>query len=69
MSFRVGDSVSVLARDSVRQGQIAQVLPNRHSVPDFQEYVVRFPNEQSRRLHLCLCREFELRRISQEEKS
>jgi hypothetical protein len=69
MSFRVGDSVSVLARDTVRQGQIARVLPNRHSVPDFQEYVVRFPNEQSRRFHLCLYREFELRQVSQEEGS
>jgi hypothetical protein len=68
MAFRVGDAVAVSARDTVRQGQIAYVLPRRLSVPDFQEYVVRFPYEHSRRLQLCLYREFELRRASRDER-
>lgn len=64
MPFNVGDPVfvSVLnAPQHSRAGRIEQVLPNRSSLQDFQEYVVEFPLERSRRFQFRLYREFELR--------
>src|SRR5216684_3905621 len=64
MPFSVGDVVCVSVRDVVRNGQlvrIERVLPKRHSVQDFQEYIVEFPQEVSERFRFCLYREFELR--------
>jgi hypothetical protein len=64
MPFNVGDVVCVLVPDAVRQGRVARVehvLPKRHSVQDFQEYIVEFPNEAKRKFRYCMYREFELR--------
>ena len=61
MPFNVGDVVCVLVPDVVRQGRLArveQVLPKRHSVQDFQEYIVEFPNEAKRKFRYCMYREF-----------
>jgi hypothetical protein len=65
MPFNVGDLVCVCdanaLRNSQQRGRIKQVLPNRYSVQDLQEYVVEFPEERSRRFQFCLYRESELR--------
>jgi hypothetical protein len=64
MPFNVGDTVFVAAPHAPQcsqAGRIEQVLPSRNSLVDFQEYVVEFPLERSRRLQFRLYREFELR--------
>ena len=64
MAFNVGDVVYILAPESLRKGKVARiehVLPKRHSVQDFQEYVVEFPEEKSQKFQYCLYRECELR--------
>jgi hypothetical protein len=64
MPFNVGDTVFVAAPQAPQcsqAGRIEQVLPSRNSLVDFQEYVVAFPLERSRRLQFGLYREFELR--------
>ena len=64
MPFNVGDPVVVAALNASQhspRGRIEQVLPNRTTLQDFQEYVVEFPLERSRRLQFRLYREFELR--------
>ena len=68
MAFNVGDIVTVQVPDAVRRGRVARierVLPKQHSVQDFQEYIVDFPNERSERFRFCLYREFELRRCAE----
>lgn len=68
MAFNVGDLVCVCdahaLRNSQQPGRIKQVLPNRYSVPDLQEYVVEFPQERSQRFQFCLYRESELRGLA-----
>ena len=63
VAFSVGDVVCVATADPLRQGHMARVeavLPKRHSVQDFQEYVVEFPQEDAQRFRYCIYREFEL---------
>ena len=63
MPFNVGDSVYILSTDPIRRGRLArieQVLPKKHSVQDFQEYVVEFPDAIREQFRFCLYREFEL---------
>jgi len=63
MAFNVGDVVTVLLQDSIHHGEAARierVLPKRHSVQDFQEYIVEFPSGVTERFRFCLYREFEL---------
>jgi hypothetical protein len=64
MPFNKGDVVCILVPDAIRHGHVArieQVLPRRHSVQDFQEYIVEFPQEVKRKFRFCIYREFELR--------
>jgi len=65
MAFNVGDEVRICnAADAIRRNsraRITGVLPKRLSEPDFQEYVVEFPNVRPERFRFCMYREFELR--------